>query len=79
VRDGRALLGQAIREEKQPQVCREHHGPVYYDEPMCPCCKIESELKIHRWNVRRVAEMASDERRREADRELRKMSSKFTP
>lgn len=41
--DGRDLLAQAIREEKCARVCFDHPLPVYFDEPQCPCCKIQHE------------------------------------
>ena len=77
--DGRALLGEAIREEKHVRVCRNHPRLVHFDEPVCPCCKIQAELSPHRWNEIRVREIDADRKRREADRELRRMRSKFTP
>ena len=52
------LLAEAIREEKMPRICREHRKPVYFDEPVCPCCRIEDELALHRWNERRQKELA---------------------
>jgi len=77
--DGRALLAEAIREEKLLQVCFKHARPVCFDEVGCPCCKILNELKTHRWNARRTEELALDEKRRAADRELRRLSSRYTP
>lgn len=79
MRDGRNLLAEAIREEKKAQVCREHPRWVHFDEPQCPCCKIQNELKAHRWHETRRKYQEADEKRREADRELRRQSSRHTP
>jgi hypothetical protein len=36
-------LGEAIREEKALNVCARHPRTVYFDGPVCPCCKLEKE------------------------------------
>ena len=37
-------LAEAIREEQLPKLCTKHPHPVYYDEPLCPACKAQSEF-----------------------------------
>jgi hypothetical protein len=39
----RQHLAEAMREEKQLKVCFLHPRLVYFDEPECPCCKVERE------------------------------------
>jgi hypothetical protein len=34
------LLSEALRQEKQPFVCRLHPGDVFHDETVCPACRI---------------------------------------
>jgi len=36
-------LAEAIREEQLPKLCTKHPHPVYFDEPICPVCKIQQE------------------------------------
>ncbi len=39
-----AKLREAIRKEQQmPKVCGRHPRPVFHEESVCPCCRIEAE------------------------------------
>lgn len=75
----RELLAEAIREEKELRVCVHHPRAVHYDERGCPCCRIEREVHLGQVNAQRDAESEADRKRREADRELKRMGSKLTP
>lgn len=43
-RDSRSLLAEAIREEKQLNCCARHARTVWFDENICPCCKLIEEV-----------------------------------
>lgn len=57
--DGLSSLGEAIREEKELKVCHRHGSDVFYDDTMCPACRLLGEFfspKPREYSAKPVAE-----------------------